>query len=56
MGMTKIKWISHAGFQITTGTGKVIFIDPWFENPLAAMKLDDVKQAALVLVIHDHLD
>jgi L-ascorbate metabolism protein UlaG (beta-lactamase superfamily) len=56
MARTKIKWISHAGFQITSGTGKVIYIDPWFDNPLAAMKLDEVKQATLVLVTHDHFD
>jgi L-ascorbate metabolism protein UlaG (beta-lactamase superfamily) len=56
MASTKIKWISHAGFQITSGTGKIIYIDPWFENPLATMKLDEVKEAALVLVTHDHFD
>jgi len=56
MARTKIKWISHAGFQITSGTGKVIYIDPWFDNPLAAMKLDEVKQATLILVTHDHFD
>jgi L-ascorbate metabolism protein UlaG (beta-lactamase superfamily) len=56
MGNTKIKWISHAGFQITSGTGKVIYIDPWLDNPLSSMKLDDVKEAALVLVTHDHFD
>ncbi|NWF54641.1 MAG: metal-dependent hydrolase [Syntrophaceae bacterium] len=56
MDKTTIKWISHAGFQITSTTGKVIYIDPWFDNPLAAMKLEEVKQAALVLVTHDHFD
>ena len=56
MARTKVKWISHAGFQITSGTGKVIYIDPWFDNPLAAMKLDEVKQATLILVTHDHFD
>ena len=56
MAKTKVKWISHAGFQITSGSGKVINIDPWFDNPLAAMKLDEVKQATLILVTHDHFD
>jgi len=56
MANTKIKWISHAGFQITSGTGKVVYIDPWFDNPLSSMKLDEVKEAALVLVTHDHFD
>jgi L-ascorbate metabolism protein UlaG (beta-lactamase superfamily) len=56
MGKTTIKWISHSGFQITTSTGKVIYIDPWFENPIGGFALDDVKGAALVLVTHDHFD
>jgi len=56
MGKTKIKWLSHAGFQITSGGGKVIYIDPWFENPIGSFGLDDVKGADLVLVTHDHFD
>jgi len=56
MAQTKIKWLSHAAFQITTGGGKVIYIDPWFENPVSAFGLDEVKEAALVLVTHDHFD
>jgi L-ascorbate metabolism protein UlaG (beta-lactamase superfamily) len=56
MGKTIIKWISHAGFQITTGAGKIIYIDPWFDNPIGGFTLDDVKGANLVLVTHDHFD
>jgi L-ascorbate metabolism protein UlaG (beta-lactamase superfamily) len=56
MEKTRIKWISHAAFQITTGKGKVIYIDPWLDNPLSTSKLDDVKEATLVLVTHDHFD
>ncbi len=56
MAQTKIRWLSHAGFQITPSTGKIIYIDPWFENPLSTMKLDEVKAATLVLVTHDHFD
>jgi L-ascorbate metabolism protein UlaG (beta-lactamase superfamily) len=56
MGKTIIKWISHAGFQITTGAGKIIYIDPWFDNPIGGFTLDDVKGATLVLVTHDHFD
>jgi L-ascorbate metabolism protein UlaG (beta-lactamase superfamily) len=56
MAKTKIKWLSHAGFQITTGTGKVIYIDPWFENPVSTSNMEDVKEATLVLVTHDHFD
>ncbi|HSR12556.1 MAG TPA: metal-dependent hydrolase [Thermodesulfobacteriota bacterium] len=56
MGQTKIKYISHAGFQITSPSGKVLYIDPWYENPIGGFSLDDVKTAALVLVTHDHFD
>ena len=56
MGITKLKWISHAGFQITSPTGKVIYIDPWFENPIGGFTLDEVKGATLILVTHDHFD
>ena len=56
MAKTKIKWLSHAGFQITSGGGKVIYIDPWFDNPVSGFGLDDVKTAAMVLVTHDHFD
>jgi len=56
MGKTKIKWLSHAGFQITSSGGKVLYIDPWFDNPVSTSKLDDVKQATMVLVTHDHFD
>jgi len=56
MAKTKIKWLSHAGFQITTGGGKVIYIDPWFDNPVSSFKLENVEKATLVLVTHDHFD
>ncbi|MDY6833592.1 MAG: metal-dependent hydrolase [Chloroflexota bacterium] len=54
---TTIKWLSHAGFSITTPGGKVILIDPWIVgNPLCPMSMDDIKQADIVLVSHDHFD
>ncbi len=56
MAKTKIKWISHAAFQITSPKGKIIYIDPWLENPLSSFSLNDVKEATLVLVTHDHFD
>ncbi|MDI6754966.1 MAG: metal-dependent hydrolase [Thermodesulfobacteriota bacterium] len=56
MGKTTIKWLSHAGFQITSNSGKILYIDPWFENPLSAFNINDVKEAAMVLVTHDHFD
>ena len=56
MAKTTIKYISHAGFQITTSSGKIIYIDPWFENPIGGFNLEDVKGATLILVTHDHFD
>lgn len=51
-----IKWLGHSAFEITTSTDKSIFIDPWIENPLSPVSLDDISKADLVLVTHDHFD
>lgn len=57
MAGTKVKWLGHAGFQITSGAGKVVLIDPWISgNPLAICGVEDLKKADLVLVTHDHFD
>ena len=52
-----MKWLSHAGFQITSEKGKVVLVDPWLEgNPLAPCTVNDLAAADLVLVSHDHFD
>jgi L-ascorbate metabolism protein UlaG (beta-lactamase superfamily) len=51
-----VKWLGHASFQITSPEGKVILIDPWLEGPTSPVKLDDINEAHLVLVTHDHFD
>ncbi len=57
MAGNSIKWLTHASFSIRTSKGKVILIDPWITgNPLATTTLDDVSQADLILVTHDHFD
>jgi L-ascorbate metabolism protein UlaG (beta-lactamase superfamily) len=56
MAETKITSLSHAGFRIETGGGKILYIDPWIDNPLSPITLDDVNEANLVLVTHDHFD
>lgn len=57
MAGTRVKWFGHAGFQITSGSGKVILIDPWLTgNPLAACSVEDLQKADLVLITHDHFD
>jgi len=57
MADRKIKYLGHAGFQITSKEGKTIIIDPWLtDNPLAACRKEEIKKADLVLVTHDHFD
>ncbi|MGI6575623.1 MAG: metal-dependent hydrolase [bacterium] len=55
--MNKVRWLGHAAFQITTGKGRQIYIDPWLEgNPACPVKKEDLPAADLVLVTHDHFD
>ena len=52
-----IRWLSHAGFTVSTPGGKTIIIDPWIAgNPLCPVKLDEITTANIVLVTHDHFD
>ncbi|MFZ5649151.1 MAG: metal-dependent hydrolase [Bacillota bacterium] len=52
-----VKWLGHSAFQITTGTGKVILIDPWITgNPACPVKKEDISKADIILVTHDHFD
>jgi len=53
--MVKIRYLGHACFTISEG-GKTIIVDPFItNNPLAPVKLDQIK-ADLVLVTHGHFD
>jgi L-ascorbate metabolism protein UlaG (beta-lactamase superfamily) len=52
-----VKWLGHAACQITTGTGKVILVDPWITgNPACTIKKEDITRADIILVTHDHSD
>jgi L-ascorbate metabolism protein UlaG (beta-lactamase superfamily) len=52
----KLKYFSHAAFQITTGDGKSILIDPFLDdNPTSPVKSDDVKGDYIILS-HAHGD
>ena len=46
--MTKIKWITHACFQIVTDDNKVIYTDPY--------QIKSGEPADIILVSHDHYD
>jgi L-ascorbate metabolism protein UlaG (beta-lactamase superfamily) len=57
MAQKTIKWLGHAGFQITSEKGIIIVIDPWLtDNPLASCKAEDITKVDFVLVTHDHFD
>jgi L-ascorbate metabolism protein UlaG (beta-lactamase superfamily) len=57
MAKAGIQWLSHAGFLITSPEGKKIIIDPWVvDNPLSPVEVDDITEADIVLVTHDHID
>jgi L-ascorbate metabolism protein UlaG (beta-lactamase superfamily) len=59
---TKLKWLGHAAFSITTPKGVVLLIDPWLTNganpdakdgkdPLAA-----ISRVDYILITHGHRD
>jgi len=57
LGGLEIFWVGHASFRLVTPGGKVVYIDPWINgNPVSPIKMDDVKEANLVLVTHGHED
>ena len=57
MSENTIKWLSHSCFLIKTSQGKTIIIDPWLtNNPLSNVSVDDIAQADMVLVTHEHFD
>lgn len=52
----KVTWLGHAGIMIEDD-GKTILIDPWLNgNPVATMKVENIKKADAVFVTHDHGD
>jgi L-ascorbate metabolism protein UlaG (beta-lactamase superfamily) len=55
--MNRLRWLGHSAWQLTTGSGKVILIDPWIEkNPVAPLAIGDLPPVELVLITHDHSD
>ena len=56
----EVLWLGHSAFRITSTTGKVIVIDPFFRrNPRAPAKYKDLKalgKVDLILVTHGHGD
>ena len=51
----KITWLGHAALKIEGS--KVVFIDPFLSgNPKAALRVQDITRADVVVVSHDHGD
>jgi L-ascorbate metabolism protein UlaG (beta-lactamase superfamily) len=59
---TKLTWLGHAAFSITTPKGKVLLIDPWLRNPanpdVKAGKdpLASISKVDYILLTHGHRD
>jgi len=59
---TKLTWLGHACFSITTPKGRVLLIDPWLNNPanpdVKAGKdpLASLSKADYILITHGHRD
>lgn len=52
----KLKYFSHSAFQVTTGEGKIILIDPFLDdNPTSPLKSEDVN-ADFIILTHGHGD
>jgi L-ascorbate metabolism protein UlaG (beta-lactamase superfamily) len=59
---TKLKWLGHAAFSITTPKGKVLLIDPWLTNPSnpeakeAKDPFASLPKVDYILITHGHRD
>ncbi len=57
MAHVKITYIGHASFRFDSQKGTSVFFDAWLdENPLAKLKLAQVKKADIVVASHGHND
>ncbi|HEX7830793.1 MAG TPA: metal-dependent hydrolase [Thermoanaerobaculia bacterium] len=59
---TKVRWLGHAAFSITTPGGKVLLVDPWITNPAnpdgqnGKDALANITKADYILLTHGHRD
>lgn len=52
----KMEWLSWSHFRFTSPAGKIVLTKPFVTNPDSPVKLDDIKQADLILVADGHRD
>jgi L-ascorbate metabolism protein UlaG (beta-lactamase superfamily) len=56
-GRTRITWLGHATFRLTTPESKTVLIDPWtYGNPMCRGEDKDVGAVELILITHGHHD
>jgi L-ascorbate metabolism protein UlaG (beta-lactamase superfamily) len=54
---TKITWLGHATFKLTTPESRTILVDPWtYGNPMCRDEDKDVGAVDLILITHGHHD
>src|SRR6476620_10740576 len=59
---TKVTWLGHAAFSITTPNGRVLLIDPWLRNPAnpdvksGKDPIATVTKVDYILITHGHRD
>ncbi len=51
----KVTFLGHAAFMIESD-GKTVFIDPWLTGPTSSIKTEEVENADICLITHDHGD
>src|SRR3712207_4272784 len=56
-GSVTVEWFGWSHFRLTSVNGKIIHLNPYMEgNPDAAISLDDITAADLILVPNGHGD
>jgi len=54
---SKITWLGHSTFRVTTPSGKVILVDPWLTgNPACPESLKKLARLDVMLITHGHGD
>lgn len=52
----EIRWLGHAAFRIKTPGGKILYVDPWLDNPVAPPDAKEANRADLIILTHGHFD